>query len=57
MASRGGNTGYMVAVTILGVMTLTFLVTTLIFSSNYRTAQRKVDSSAYEIHSPSLAAS
>ncbi|MFG0314935.1 MAG: hypothetical protein ACF8LL_12240, partial [Phycisphaerales bacterium] len=29
--------------------TLTFLVTTLIFSSNYRTAQRKVDSSAQSI--------
>lgn len=43
MASRGGNTGYMVAITILGVLCLTFLVTTLIFSSNYRTAQRKVD--------------
>lgn len=45
MASRGGNTGYMVAITILGVLCLTFLVTTLIFSSNYRTAQRKVDTS------------
>jgi hypothetical protein len=45
MASRGGNTGYMVAITILGVLCLAFLVTTLIFSSNYRTAQREVDTS------------
>lgn len=49
MASRGGNTGYMVAITILGVLCLTFLVTTLIYSSNYRTAQRKVDSSAQQV--------